>query len=333
MKGTMIVLGEIGGREAAAFVEDGKLQDLLIDGDQPRPGTIYRALADRPVKGQGGMFLKTPDGAGFIRKIKGLGAGKPFLVQVIGYAEQGKAIPMTDRWLYKSRFAIATPGAPGINISRSIRDDEDRVMLREISSAFEDRLRGCGLILRSQAAGTNEDEISQDIERVLGAVHAVLEDDGKTSEKLIEGPGPTELAWRDWPAAEHADIPFEELLTDALEDGVSLPGGGHVYLEATRALVAVDVNTGRDTSQAAGLKANLAVARDLPRLLRIKGLGGQIVIDTAPMAKKDRPAFESTLRAAFRKDTVETTLVGWTPLGHFELQRKRDRVSILEISL
>ena len=94
----------------------------------------------------------------------------------------------------------------------------------------------------------------------------------------------------------------------------------------TRALVAVDINTGGDTSPAAGLKANLAAAKELPRQLRLRGLGGQIVLDLAPMGKKERRGFESTLRAALRRDTTETALVGWTPLGHYELQRKRDRV-------
>jgi Ribonuclease G/E len=94
--------------------------------------------------------------------------------------------------------------------------------------------------------------------------------------------------------------------------------------------VAVDVNTGGDASLAAGLKANIAMARDLPRQLRLRGLGGQITLDLAPMPKKDRRTFESALRAALRQDTTETTLAGWTPLGHFELQRKRDRQPVTE---
>jgi len=48
----------------------------------------------------------------------------------------------------------------------------------------------------------------------------------------------------------------------------------------------------------------------------------------APMAKKDRRQFEDSLRAAFRADPSETALVGWTPLGHYELQRKRDRTPL-----
>ena len=107
--------------------------------------------------------------------------------------------------------------------------------------------------------------------------------------------------------------------------------GAHAFVEPTRALVAVDVNTGPDTSLAAGLKANLALARELPRQLRLRGLGGQITLDLAPMPKKDRRVFEDALRAAFRRDEVETVLAGWTPLGHYELQRQRARIPLAEV--
>ena len=56
-----------------------------------------------------------------------------------------------------------------------------------------------------------------------------------------------------------------------------------MVIEPTRALVAVDINTGPDTSPAAGLKANIAAIRALPRELRLRGLGGQVVIDSCPL--------------------------------------------------
>ena len=65
--------------------------------------------------------------------------------------------------------------------------------------------------------------------------------------------------------------------------------------------------------------------------LRVRGLAGQITLDLAPMPKKDRRAFEVALRAAFRTDEIETALVGWTPLGHYELQRKRVRLPLSEV--
>ena len=67
---------------------------------------------------------------------------------------------------------------------------------------------------------------------------------------------------------------------------------------------------------------------DLPRQLRLRGLGGQVVVDPAPMPKKDRRQVESALKAALKKDAVETIVVGWTNLGLLELQRKRDRVPV-----
>ena len=107
--------------------------------------------------------------------------------------------------------------------------------------------------------------------------------------------------------------------------------GGRMTVEATRALVAVDVDTGSDFSPAAGLKANLAAAAELPRQLRLRGLGGQVAVDFAPMPKQHRKRLEEVLAKAFRADPVETSLVGWTKLGLFELQRKRERRPLAEI--
>ncbi|NVO54287.1 ribonuclease E/G [Rhodobacteraceae bacterium B1Z28] len=338
MKGRTIVLDHIEGREAAALMVDGKLDDLLIAGDAPPPGTIYRARADRPVKGQGGMFLSTPDGPAFLRQIKGLAPGALLLVQVTGYAEPGKALPVTDRVLFKGRYAIVTPDAPGLNISRSIRDEDERDRLLEIA---HEQMGECpyGLILRSCCLGADADEIAEDINAMLAQAEQVLNDPGTEAETLGEGDNPHILAWRDW--TDPADIVTEaggfEMhgVLDALDvaRGIAEPlaGGGHMYVETTRALVAIDVNTGPDSSLAAGTKANIACAKQLARALRVRGLGGQITLDLAPMPKKDRRGFEQALRAAFKADPVETALVGWTPLGHFELQRKRGRLPLSEV--
>ena len=338
MKGNTVVLGHLNGREVAALMVDGQLDDLFVEGAAHAPGTIYRARADRPMKGQGGMFLTTPDGPAFLRQVKGLAPGALLLVQVSGYAEPGKAIPVTTKLLFKSRYAIVTPDAPGLNISRSIRDEDERDRLLEIAHGVAGD-QAAGLILRSACDGADAEAIEDDISAMLTLAAQVTQDDGTEVELLAEGDGPHALAWRDW------SMPAEVMEGDAaLEDSgaldgidaarsasVALSGGGHMYVESTRALVAVDVNTGGDTSPAAGLRANLACARALPRALRLRGLGGQIVVDFAPMPKKDRRTVESALRGAFRADPEETTLVGWTALGHYELQRKRGRVALSEV--
>ncbi|OIQ31499.1 MAG: ribonuclease G [Alphaproteobacteria bacterium MedPE-SWcel] len=338
MKGTQILLDHIDGREAAALMVDGQLEDILVAGDAPAPGTVYRARADRAIKGQGGMFLTTPDGPAFLRQVKGLAPGQLLLVQVTGYAEPGKAVPVTQKLLFKSRYAIVTPDAPGLNISRSIRDEDERDRLMEIAHE-EMGDRAYGLILRSACAGADPEAIADDIAAMVTASQQVLDDTGTEVESLHEGEAPHLLAWREWtdPAQiDQAAGSFErsgvlEALERVQSGRVALGAGAYLYIEPTRALIAVDVNTGSDTSLAAGVKANLACARALPRALRCLGLGGQIVVDAAPMPKKDRRPFESALRAAFKSDPEETILVGWTTLGHFELQRKRSRLPLTEI--
>ena len=338
MKGRLIALDHVNGREAAALMVDGRLEDLLIASDGPQPGTIYRATVERPLKGQGGVILSTPDGNAFLRHGKGLAPGQMLLVQVTGYAEDGKAIPVTPKVLFKSRYAIVTPDAPGRNISRSIRDDDQRDRLTLIAHEVMGD-SPYGLILRSNCADASEDDIAEDIGNMLDAADGVMGSEGREPEILQVGDGPHVVAWREWvePAqVATQDGSFEDHgVLDAIDglqsDRVALGGAAFMYIEPTRALVAVDVNTGGDTSLAAGLKANLAVAKELPRQLRLRGLGGQIVLDLAPMAKKDRRAFESALRGALKSDPIDTALVGWTPLGHFEMQRKREKIELRSI--
>lgn len=344
MKGRVVALDSLRGRPAAALILDGRLEDFLIDpvDDAPLPGAIYRGTVDRPMKGQGGVFVKLPEGAmGFLRQVSGLARGQPVLVQVSGAAEPGKAVPVTTRLLFKSRYAILTPGAPGLNVSRRIRDEEIRADLDSLAAlAMAGAAPDLGLILRSACAEAVPDEVTEDIALMRGLAEAVLADLTGGPELLVDGPGAQETAWRDWadPAPDEvaegegafAAFGVEELVDALLSPRVPLPGGGHMMVEPTRALIAVDVNTGPDTSPAAGLKANIAAARDLPRQLRLRGLGGQVVVDFAPMPKKERTPLEQVLRAAFKADGAESSLSGWTTLGLYELVRKRDRRPLAE---
>ncbi|PWE32176.1 ribonuclease G [Maritimibacter sp. 55A14] len=348
MKGRAVILDHIAGRRAAALMVDGRLEDFLIDppdGAGPAPGAIFRAVADRQMKGQGGVTLRLPGGQrGYLRQAKGLSPGTALLVQVNSWAEPGKAAPVTTRLLFKSRYAIVTPGAPGLNIARRIHDEEERVRLRAIADeAMAESAEGHGLILRSAAAEVAEAAIAGDIAAMAGlAARVAAEAAGREPEALLDAPGAETLAWRDWvdpdpdTVIDRAGAFATEGVLDALAALAApepLQGGGSMAVEPTRALVAVDVDTGGDTSPAAGLKADLAAAKALPRALRLRGLGGQIVVDMAPASRKDRRAIEAALRAAFRDDPVETALVGWTPLGHFELQRKRERLPLTELPL
>lgn len=342
MKGRIVALGMLSGRAAAALVVDGRLEDLVVEGPGgPAPGAILRARVGRLVKGQGGVFVDLPDGlSGFVRQVRGLAPGQPVLVQVAGHAEPGKAVPLTTRILFKGRHAILTPGAPGLNLARSLRD----AALRDRLAALAERAMAgsdIGLILRSACEAADEDEIADEVRALREVAEAVTADLTGSPELLLDGPTPAEIAWRDWahPAPDRVDDATDALdaagVLDAVDallvPEVALPGGASAVIEPTRALIAVDVNTGTDTTPAAALKANLALSRDLPRQLRLRGLGGQVVVDFAPVPKRDRQVIDQALTAAFRRDGAEATLAGWTPLGNYELTRRRDRPPLAEV--
>jgi ribonuclease G len=348
MKGRRIFIEPLAsGGIAAALMVDGQLEDLLIDpptaDPSPRPEAIYLAKAGRPMKGLGGLILELGGGErGLLRGGKLPDPGQSVMVQVSNWAEPGKATPLTDRPLLKGRTAILTPDAPGHNVARSIRDAEEAEHLRTLAArAMEGAEETLGLILRSAAAMAGEDAI-------LGEIAALRADWARAEEAAQQGkpgclrpaPDAGDQGWRDWfsPGTDLvegdraiADAGLWEEIAALLEPVVPLPGGAFMAVEPTRALVAVDVNTGRDTTPAAALKANLAAVSALPRQLRLRGLGGQVIIDFAPLPKAERRRIEGALKAALRVDGIETTVAGWTPLGNLELHRKRARRPLADL--
>ena len=353
MKGTIVVIAP----EGAALVVDGELEDLIVEPKTPqaRVGDIHQAKITRALPGKGGAFCEWEGGKGFIREAKGLKGGDRLPVQVSSLPEPGKAITVSPRILYKGPRLILTPGAPGVNVSRQIKDSDERDRLEAGASAALDAIGiDSGVIVRTGAEG--EDGIY--LQREMETLATWLK--GGTG-----GGSAMDYACREWLFPLPDQILTTKDLAKSLRDGglwgddrlerliveekdpfgaggvwdaiewlkapQSATSGGAMVIEPTRALVAVDINTGGDFSAAAGQKANIAAARDLPRQLRLRGLGGQIVVDFAPMPKKERRTLEGTIRAAFRKDPIETSLVGWTQMGLFELQRKRERRPLTEL--
>jgi len=132
---------------------------------------------------------------------------------------------------------------------------------------------------------------------------------------------------------------FEALNLDsevdkALRPKVWLKCGGYLIIEETEALVVVDVNTGRNVGKAQQdetiLKTNLEAAQEIGRQLRLRDLGGIIVldfIDMRPPGHKERVFQE--LGKALRRDRAKTSIRKLTDLGIIEMTRKRVRGSLL----
>lgn len=326
----------------AALVEDGVLQDLYIDAadEAHEMEDIHLVRIKRIIPKQGAAHVKMAGGAkGFLREAGAAKEGQLVIAQVSGLASPDKGTPLTARRLHRGRFAILTPDAPGVNVARSIKDPDERQRLQDIAAPLigED---GAGVIIRSAAIDADADMLGGDISALL-AVEKAVQDAAAAHEIALLAAAPDAMmrAWRDWPEPDEVieeDDVFDRIglwdQIDALRSAnAPLPGGGWMAIEPTTALVAVDVNTGADLTPQAAARANLGACADLPRQLRLRGLGGQITIDFAPMRKNDRKAAESALKKAFAADGVQTTMAGWTPLGNFELLRKRERRPLTEL--
>jgi ribonuclease G len=267
MKGPLVVLARLPhGGTAAARLLDGRLDDLLLDpapdDASPRPGAIHRARLERPMKGLGGAIVALGDGrTGFLRETRGLAPGAPLLVQVATWAEEAKAAPVTRRLLLKARLAILTPGAPGRNLGRAIAPEArprlEALAVRAMAGAPPE----LGLILRSAAADAPDPEILTEIAALRATSDRLAAATAGPPTCLLPAATAAEEARRDWPdpgpgALVEAPDGFDRHgvweAIDALRSPlVALAGGAHFAIEPTRALVAVDVNTGGDLTPAA----------------------------------------------------------------------------------
>lgn len=111
---------------------------------------------------------------------------------------------------------------------------------------------------------------------------------------------------------------------------VSLPGGGSIVIEQTEALVAIDVNTGtfraRGDAEETLFRTNLAAAREIPRQLRLRDLGGVIVIDFIDMRSTDhRRKVEQALREAMRRDRARSRILRMNQFCLVEMTRQRQQ--------
>ncbi len=130
---------------------------------------------------------------------------------------------------------------------------------------------------------------------------------------------------------------IEHQIETAFARQVNLPSGGAIVIDHTEALVAVDVNSGRATKGAdieeTALKTNLEAADELARQLRLRDLGGLIVIDFIDMeSSKAQREVETRLRDALRFDRARVQMGKISRFGLMELSRQRLRPALAETS-
>lgn len=128
---------------------------------------------------------------------------------------------------------------------------------------------------------------------------------------------------------------IEHQIETAFSREVSLPSGGAIVIDHTEALVAIDVNSARSTKggdvEETALKTNLEAAEEIARQLRLRDLGGLVVIDFIDMEnRKNQSQVEHALREALKQDRARVQMSKLSRFGLMELSRQRLQMSLGE---
>jgi len=130
---------------------------------------------------------------------------------------------------------------------------------------------------------------------------------------------------------------IDRQLDEAFRRQVPLKGGGYLVIDETEALIAVDVNTGHHKSKEgkgsqedAILEVNLEAVEEVARQLRLRNIGGLVVLDLIDMkSRKHQKQVEKALKAALKRDRARTNVLAISELGLLEMSRQRQEESLL----
>ena len=137
------------------------------------------------------------------------------------------------------------------------------------------------------------------------------------------------------------DIPLfnryqiESQIELAFQREISLPSGGSIVIDPTEAMVSIDVNSARSTKgkdiESTAFATNMEASKEVARQLRLRDLGGLIVIDFIDMQdEKHQQKVENTFRSAVQSDRARIQIAGISRFGLLELSRQRLRPSLDE---
>jgi ribonuclease G len=164
--------------------------------------------------------------------------------------------------------------------------------------------------------------------------HRLVSFFSRTAPELVEH---VELWEEDTPLFEAYGV--EQVLDSTLSRRIDLPSGGYLMIDYAEALTVIDVNSGSFIGRGKGArledtitKTNLEAADEVVRQLRLRDIGGIIVIDFIDMARaRNRDAVLKTLRKALDEDRTKTFVVEISPLGLVEMTRQNVTDGVREI--
>lgn len=128
---------------------------------------------------------------------------------------------------------------------------------------------------------------------------------------------------------------IEEQIKTMMGRKVPLPSGGHIVIDHTEAMIVVDVNSGRYAAKKEqelnSLKTDLEAAREIAHQLRLRDIGGLLVVDFIDLEdEKNRKKIYDELKKEFKKDRAKIAILPMTDFGIIQLTRQRIRENILQ---
>lgn len=129
---------------------------------------------------------------------------------------------------------------------------------------------------------------------------------------------------------------IDRQLEEAFRRKVPLKSGGYLVIDETEALIAVDVNTGHHrgtgSQETAILEVNTEAVQEVARQLRLRNIGGLVVLDLIDMkSRKHQQQVYKTLKSALRRDRARTNVLQISDLGLLEMSRQRQEESLLSM--
>ncbi|HEY4593278.1 MAG TPA: Rne/Rng family ribonuclease, partial [Thermoanaerobaculia bacterium] len=312
-------------------------------------------------------FYKTPS-HGHPRIDEVLEKGKPIVVQVEKDPMGTKGAALTTALSIAGRYLVLTPFDDTRGVSRKVEDEDMRKKLKSMAHGLElpdgcgvilrtnaldqtkvSLARDLSALLRLwkrvQAAAmqgkgtrllyTDQDLILQALRDYLDtSIEEVLIDDDEAFQKaeaylLAFMPrSKTRLIRYSERLPLFSRYDLEPQIDRIYERRVELQSGGSIVIDATEALTAIDVNSGRSTRAATqeetALHTNLEAADEVARQLRLRDVGGLIVVDFIDMrASKNQRRVEKAVKDALKADKARSTVGRISPNGLLEINRQR----------
>lgn len=357
---TQLLLSYADDRQRMALMTDGRLVDYREEQGLPGPRAedIYLGKVGRVMKGLSAAFVRlTPQDEGFLPFDRIMGGKQPqpgdsLLVQVRRPPQMGKGAYLTGDITLPGRLVVLLPLSGGCRVSRRVEDEKQRARLMELAKRLKPA--GMGIILRDEAQLSEEAEIAAELEQLKaqwadmhkaglsltapatvrsapGALESLLRETKEDIEAVITD-DPERAAGLNLPVRFVQDpmglnrVP--QLLGAARRRKVPLKSGATLVIDPCEAMTAIDINTakqhlGRDRDKAL-LKTNLEAVQEIARLLRLRRIGGMVLVDFIDMdAEGDRDAVLEAMRQATANDPARVTIHGFTALGLLEMTRAR----------